>query len=425
MIKETLRTVVGLLSLTLAAGCTTKDVDMPALAGPSTLAYSILLTTPNDTLFQDGVSSTTIEITARDGAGQPINGRPLRAAILVDGIVQDFGTLSTKSPVTGSTLRYTAPAASPIPGVASNTTVTVAVMPTDSGDFANELARSIQIRLIPQGVILPNNPSLAASFTVNPASPPAFTSTVFDASATSNGTAPCGIACAYTWNFGDGTSGSGMITTHEYRTVGLFQASLTVTDARGAQANLLKPITVTAATPPTVSPISVSPTGPATIGQTVFFTAQATPALGRTIARYDWSFGDGDNASGATTTHAYRTTGSFVVNLVVTDDVGAEGRATTPMTVNAGTPTGALTFLPASPRAGQSVNFNASAMTAAAGSTITSYRFSYGDGSPAETGTTPFQSHVYTGAGTFVANVTVTDSLGRTQTSAVTVTVLP
>lgn len=419
------KVIIGVAGLALVMGCTTKDVEIPPLAGPSTLAYAISLTAEPDTITQDGVSRAQIRIDARDSAGQPLSGRSLRAQILVDGVPQDYGSLNTKTPTTGSVLVYTAPPASPLPAGQIAQTVTISVTPTDQGDFINERAREVEIRLIPLGVILPNNPSLTASFTVNPGSPPAFTAAVFDASASSNGSGVCNNACSYSWNFGDGTSGSGMITTHEYRTVGLFQASLTVTDARGAQANLLKPITVTAATPPTVSPISVSPTGPATIGQTVFFTAQATPALGRTIARYDWSFGDGDNASGATTTHAYRTTGSFVVNLVVTDDVGAEGRATTPMTVNAGTPTGALTFLPASPRAGQSVNFNASAMTAAAGSTITSYRFSYGDGSPAETGTTPFQSHVYTGAGTFVANVTVTDSLGRTQTSAVTVTVLP
>src|SRR5688572_10489233 len=95
-ISRLISTVAG---LALVMGCTTKDVEIPALAGPSTLAYSIVLTTANDTLTQDGVSSTNIDIVARDHAGQPINGRPLRAAILVDGIIQDFGTLSTKSPV--------------------------------------------------------------------------------------------------------------------------------------------------------------------------------------------------------------------------------------------------------------------------------------------------------------------------------------
>ena len=88
--------------------------DQPALAGPSTLGYSIVLVTDNDTLTKDGVSTATIRITGRNADGQEVTGRPLRAVIMVDGVVQDYGVLSTKTPVTGSTLRYTAPAGSAI-----------------------------------------------------------------------------------------------------------------------------------------------------------------------------------------------------------------------------------------------------------------------------------------------------------------------
>ena len=35
-----------------AAGCTVKDIDAPALAGPSTLAHSIQMTADRDTLTQ-------------------------------------------------------------------------------------------------------------------------------------------------------------------------------------------------------------------------------------------------------------------------------------------------------------------------------------------------------------------------------------
>jgi PKD repeat protein len=70
------------------------------------------------------------------------------------------------------------------------------------------------------------------------------------------------------------------------------------------------------------------------------------------------------------------------------------------------------------------VVFNASAITPATGATIVSYKFNYGDGSE-ETGTQAFQSHVYGAAGTVVARVTVTDSLGRTATATVTVTITP
>ena len=84
--KTSFKLLTCLLGLALSASCTVKDVEIPALAGPSTLGYSILLTANTDTLIQDGVSSATIEITARDASGQLLTGRPLRAAILVDNL---------------------------------------------------------------------------------------------------------------------------------------------------------------------------------------------------------------------------------------------------------------------------------------------------------------------------------------------------
>ena len=184
------------LALSLSA-CTMKDVEIPALAGPSTMAYSIMLTANTDTLIQDGVSSATIEIIARDPAGQLINGRPLRADISVGGVVQDYGTLSTKSPVTGQTIRYTSPPASPIAAGQVAQLVTIAVTPTDSGNFANEIARQVEIRLVPQGVILPTNPNLVAAFVVTPAAPQAFSTVSFDAATTTNGGVACLSACSY------------------------------------------------------------------------------------------------------------------------------------------------------------------------------------------------------------------------------------
>lgn len=414
--------IAGLVGLAIASGCT-KSVEVPALAGPSTLAYSILLTASTDTLIQDGVSSATIEITARDTAGQAINGRPLRAAILVDGIVQDYGSLSTKSPLTGGTLRYTAPAPSTLPAGQVAQTVTVAVTPTDQGDFRNEFARGVDIRLIPQGVILPNNPSLSPAFTVTPAAPQAFSIVNFDASTTTNNGAACLNACSYAWNFGDGTSGTGISTTHEYRTISTFQVTLTVTDVRGAQASTVRPVTVSASTPPTASFV-MSPT-PAGVNTDVFFNAEQSRAtLPRRIVNYGWNFGDGRTASGVTVSRAFPFTGTYNIVLSVTDDAGAIGQTSQSLTVGAGLPTASLTFLPAAPRVGQQVAFDASASTPGTGATIATYKFNYGNGTE-ETVTVPNQSHTYTAAGSLIVSVTVTDTLGRIATRSVAITIAP
>ncbi len=418
--KTSFTLIAGALGLAIASGCT-KGVEVPALAGPSTLAYSILLTASTDTLIQDGVSSATIEISARDSAGQAINGRPLRAAILVDGVVQDYGTLSTKSPTTGTTLRYTAPPASALPTGQVAQTITVAVTPTDSGDFQNEFSRRVDIRLIPQGVILPNNPNLAPAFTVTPASPQAFSLVTFDASTTTNNGAACLNACTYAWNFGDGTTGSGISTSHEYRTISTFQVTLTVADIRGATATTVRAVTVSASTPPVASFV-VSPT-PAGVDQDVFFNAEQSRAtLPRQIVSYGWNFGDGRTAGGVTAARRYPAVGTYNIVLTVTDDAGAIGQATQTLTVGEGLPT--VTATATGLKVNGTTQLNITAVPAT-GSTIVSYTVIWGDRPDLDGGTAPIHTHVYTAAGTYTIVVTATDSLGRSKsfTLAVTVTV--
>jgi PKD repeat protein len=53
-----------------------------------------------------------------------------------------------------------------------------------------------------------------------------------------------GTIMTYLWNFGDGNTGSGVTATHTYETDGDFNATLTVTDNRGAQTISTPPITI-------------------------------------------------------------------------------------------------------------------------------------------------------------------------------------
>lgn len=414
-------TITGLIALSLMAGCTNK-VEPPSLAGPSTLARAISMTANKDTLFQNGVDFVDILVTSTSPTGQPQT-IPLRAEIMIGGIVQDFGTLNTKSPVTPTTLRYTAPNASPLAAGQVTQVVTIAVTPVDSGDFRSEVARQLDLRLVPQGVILPNNPDLSPAFTVTPAAPQAFSTATFDASTTTNGGAACLNACSYAWTFGDGTSGSGISTTHEFRTVATFLVTLTVTDSRGSQVSTTRSVTVSPSTPPVAS-FLISPT-PVGVNQDVFFNAEQSRAtLPRTIVNYGWNFGDGRTASGVTVSRAFSAAGTFNIVLTVTDDAGAVGQSTQSLAVGTGLPAAALSFLPSAPRVGQKVAFDASASTPGTGATIVTYKFNYGDGTE-ETVATPNQSHTYGAAGSVVASVTVTDSLGRSATRSVSLTIAP
>lgn len=308
--------LVATLMASALAGCTVEDVDTPPLAGPSSLARTILMIVDRDTLLQDGQQEAAIQLRAIVQPGQSENVR-LHAQVFVDGVAQDFGTLSNKSPITPTTIFYRAPASTG----QTATTVTIAVTPVDSGDFRGEMSRQVDIRLIPPGVILPVNPNLIANFTFVPAAPRVLDTVTFNASTSTNGGVACGQNCSYSWNFGDGTTGSGQVVTHQYRSVSTFPVSLTVTDQRGATAQAILPVAVTAAAPPTVL-FTFSPTEP-TAGMTVFFNASETKAAdGRVIVDYFWDFGDGTTATGAAVSHPFSTAGSYVVTLKVTDDAG-------------------------------------------------------------------------------------------------------
>lgn len=306
--------LVAALATTLTA-CTVQDVDTPQLAGPSSLARTIVMTADRDTLLQDGLQEAAITLRAQVQPGQSENVR-LRAQVFVDGVAQDFGTLSNKSPITPTTIFYRAPAAT---NGQTPSTVTIAVTPDDSGDFRAEVTRQLDLRLIPPGVILPTNPSLVANFTFTPTAPRILDTVTFNATGTTNGGVACGVNCTYAWNFGDGTTASGVVVTHQYRAVGTYPVTLTVTDQRGAQATSILPVPVGAGAPPTAA-FTYSPTEPQP-GRAIFFNASTAKAAdGRVLTDYFWDFGDGTTATGAAVSKTYSTAGTYVVTLKVTDD---------------------------------------------------------------------------------------------------------
>jgi PKD repeat protein len=418
-----LLTLVGALSLSVLAACTVKHTEVPPLAGPSEMALGVNLQAVPDSILQDGSSQSTIMVEVHGPSNSPIRALPLRAEIRVAGTVQDFGSLSSKTMVTGDDGRarvvYTAPPASLLSQKAS--LVTIAVVPI-GGDYRGEQFREVDIKLVPQGIIGPSNPGLVAAFTMAPSPATAFTAVNFDASTSTDGGVRCGAACSYSWNFGDGSNGSGMTTSHEFRAVGTFLVSLTVTDARGATAVVSQSLLVNPGTPPTAA-FKFSPTTPA-VSAEIFFTAEESKAApGRRIVGYSWTFGDGQSGSGVTVNKRYDSPGSYIVALTVADDGEQKHTFTQTVTVG-GAGTGPVADLILSPTTGitvgMSVFFDG---TASKGPTpIVNWEFNYGDGN-IENSAVGRQSHVYTAVGSYQARLTVTDSQGRKATKEATIKV--
>ncbi len=142
-----------------------------------------------------------------------------------------------------------------------------------------------------------------------------------------------GIA-GYAWDFGDGTSGSGVTATHAYTDAGTYLATLTVWDYSGNSATS----TVTVTVRDTQAPVPRG-AGDRVVdeGQPLFFDASAsTDNVG--IVSYRWNFGDGSNATKATASHVYAIPGFYNVTLTVTDAAGNSATAAFTVTVRAVSP---------------------------------------------------------------------------------------
>jgi PKD repeat protein len=420
------RILIGTLACAALSACTVHEQEAPPLQGPSEMALRMNMQIVPDAIYQDGGSQSVLTVEAAGADGRPVVGLAMRFDMSVDGFVQDFGTLSSRTAVTGSDGRarvtYTAPRA-PAESSGGGTVVTFLVTPIGN-DYRGEVARQVDLRLIPPGVILPPNGAPTAAFTMSPSPATAFSTVTFDASGTMDEGVPCASRCTYSWTFGDGGSGSGVSTTHTYRDAGSFTVTLRVVDDRGQSASLSQTLTVAAGAPPTSSFV-YSPNPPA-VSQDIFFTGEASRAApGRTLVGYDWNFGSGRNASGVTAVKRYDTPATYVVTLTVTDDAGQQGTSSQSVIVG-GQGTGivpSLTSSPTSPSAGSTVVFDASGTRGP--SPIVEYRFSFGDGTADVVGTSPTTTHLFSAPGTYVVRLTVRDSAGRTATTTINVSVTP
>ena len=286
-------------------------------------------------------------------------------------------------------------------------------------------------------------------------------------SATS-GTAPLAITatCAegsgswtpptqYTMNWGDGSaantaSSSNDFATfsHTYSSGGIFTATCNIEDSIADQASASQSVTVSASsttttaqttstisttstTSTTYSPVTVSISASPTSGTaplTVSFTASASGGSHSGYS-YAWNFGDSTTGSGSSITHSYGTAGTYSVVVTVTDSVGHTGQSsiiigvtapatTTSSTATEATLTASISASPLTGNAPLAVSFNA---LPSGGSNSYLCSWTFGDGQGLGSGCSG--THQYASAGSYLLQLTVTDSQGHTAQSSVAIQV--
>jgi PKD repeat protein len=178
----------------------------------------------------------------------------------------------------------------------------------------------------------------------------------------------------------------------------------------------LVPPGVVGAPPSALRPDFVAP-ATATIGNPVVFQATVVDANGNDatnqVVSYEWTFCDG-SASGRTVTHTFSQIKSCGVTLKITDQLGRTQVKISSVSVGQGAlPTATFVASPGSPVVNQTVNFNASGSQAEPGHNISSYDWTFGDGS---SGGGAIATHAYASAGTYTVTLQVTDDVGRKST---------
>lgn len=156
-----------------------------------------------------------------------------------------------------------------------------------------------------------------ANFTYTPARPLVDETVTFNASLSElNG----GSIVSYEWDFGDGTTGSGMIVNHTYTSHGTYEVTLTVIDSEELSDTYTSSIRILI-TP--VANFTFSPKYPV-VNETIIFNATYSFDFDGSIVSYLWNFSDGNitEVFKSVVNHTYAEASTYKVTLTVTDDDG-------------------------------------------------------------------------------------------------------
>lgn len=287
--------------------------------------------------------------------------------------------------------------------VASAGTQVVHLKITDVYGQVREVTRPLVIRALPVA-------AFSAGSTACDLVNSAFT---FDASASS------GDDLSHSWDFGDGQSASGQIVDHIYSSTGSYNVTLTV---NAPNLSLSQTTTTNVTVQAQESPLApVASLSVADLGQTIDFSITEWSCADVT---YDWDFGDGSTANGATVSHGYSSVGNFTVTVTASaaGNVLATGSTNVSTVGFVDSLEAKFSIEPSVMATEMPIVFNASAATGF----ITIYEWDFGDGSTVITGpvtTHQWVSHVFAEPGNYTVTLTVRDGIGNSHSANLVVSI--
>ncbi|MBN1998820.1 PKD domain-containing protein [candidate division KSB1 bacterium] len=218
---------------------------------------------------------------------------------------------------------------------------------------------------------------------------------------TDESTDPDGRIIGWKWEFGDGKSSPSTNPIHIYPSQGTYAVKLTVTDNKGAKADITQDVVIGGAD--NIAPVADFDYNISDL--TVNFTDNSSDEDG-TIIGWHWSFGDGMSSPAQNPIHVYSTDGTYSVTLTVTDNDGATDSITQDITIELPAnqpPVADFTFTVSG-----SIIYFTDASYDPDGYVI-GWRWDFGDGytSPAQN-----PGHYYSAPGEYTVTLTATDNKG-------------
>ncbi|HRS58448.1 MAG TPA: PKD domain-containing protein, partial [Bacteroidia bacterium] len=234
---------------------------------------------------------------------------------------------------------------------------------------------------------------------------------------TDNSTVSSGSITGWSWSFGDGNVSSSQNPTHSYSAAGTYSVKLMVTTDKGCIDSVIKNVVVY---PQSTAGFNINDDKQCLSGNSFSFTDISTVSSG-SITNWNWTFGDGSNATTQHPTKVYTSAGTYTVKLIVTTNNGCMDSASSSVTVDPQTTVSFSINNDKQCLKGNSFDFT-DGSTVSSGS-VTGFAWTFGDGS-SSTLQNP-TGKVYASAGTYDVKLITTTNNGCTDSLTKQINVHP